>query len=68
VFPNSLHVYARLSLAALSLGPPAIGIERLVALIGRDELRGSSAAPVGSPLAAASGLKAAARPGMRKKP
>jgi hypothetical protein len=63
LFPNSLHVYARRSLAAPSLGPPAIRIDRLVALIGRVELRSSSAASVGSPLAAASGLKAAARPG-----
>ena len=39
VFPNSLHVYARRPVSALTLGPPAIRLDRVVALIGRDELR-----------------------------
>jgi hypothetical protein len=39
VFPDSLHAYARRPVAALTLGPPAIQRDRLVALIGREELR-----------------------------
>jgi hypothetical protein len=39
LFPNSLHVYARRPVAALTTGPPAIQHDRLVTLIGRNELR-----------------------------
>jgi hypothetical protein len=44
-FPNSLHVYARRPVAALSIGPPVVRLDRLVALIGRDELRGAARQP-----------------------
>jgi hypothetical protein len=39
VFPNSLHVYARRPLAALSMAVPAIHLDRLRALMIRKELR-----------------------------
>jgi 4-amino-4-deoxy-L-arabinose transferase-like glycosyltransferase len=38
-FPNSLHVYARRPVASLTLKPPALRIDRIIALIGRQELR-----------------------------
>jgi hypothetical protein len=38
-FENSLHVYARRPVAALTRGPPAIQRDLLVTLIGRNELR-----------------------------
>jgi hypothetical protein len=41
VLPNSLHVYARRPVASLAIAAPAIRLDRLVALIGRDELRGA---------------------------
>jgi hypothetical protein len=41
LFANSLHVYSRRPLTALALSPPAIQQERLITLIGRDELRGA---------------------------
>jgi Dolichyl-phosphate-mannose-protein mannosyltransferase len=45
VFPNSLHVYARRPVASLALGPPTVRLGRLVALIGRNELRGAERQP-----------------------
>jgi hypothetical protein len=39
VVTNSLHVYARRPVSALTVGPPAIQRDRLVTLIGRNELR-----------------------------
>jgi hypothetical protein len=39
VFPDSLHVYARRPVAKLSLNSPAIRIDRVITLIGREELR-----------------------------
>jgi hypothetical protein len=39
LFVNSLHVYARRPVAALTTGPPPIQHDRLVTLIGRNELR-----------------------------
>jgi hypothetical protein len=42
VFPSSLHVYARRPVASLAIAAPAIRLDRLVALIGRDEQSGPS--------------------------
>jgi len=39
VFPNSLHVYARRPVASLAIAAPAIGLDRLRALMIRKELR-----------------------------
>jgi hypothetical protein len=45
LFPNYLHVYARRPVASLAIAAPAIRIDPLVALIGRDELRGAAQQP-----------------------
>ena len=45
LFPNSLHVYARRPVALLAIAAPAIRIDRLVALTGRDELSGAARQP-----------------------
>jgi len=39
VLANSLHVYARRPVASLSIAPPAIRLERVRALMVRQELR-----------------------------
>jgi hypothetical protein len=39
VFPNSLHVYARRPVASLAIAAPAIHLDRLRALMVREELR-----------------------------
>jgi hypothetical protein len=38
-FPNSLHVYARRPIASLTIPAPAIQLDRLKALMVREELR-----------------------------
>ena len=38
-FPNSLHVYARRPVASLAIAPPALQLDRLRALMVRNELR-----------------------------
>jgi hypothetical protein len=39
VFPNSLHVYARRPISSLATAAPAIQLDRLRALMVREELR-----------------------------
>jgi Dolichyl-phosphate-mannose-protein mannosyltransferase len=45
VFPHSLHAYVRRPIATLALGPPAVRLGQLIALIGRNELRGADRQP-----------------------